>query len=95
MAGAACKVVINNGVRALIESIERVLIDRDVHQDRIPFTDRMVLIQKLADVDISSLTGDVKLMPTGGVLGILVELEKYGLVTDEVWKVFTKPSVSA
>jgi hypothetical protein len=94
MAGAACKVVINNGVRALIQSVEIVLIDRDVHQDRIPFEERMVFIQRLADIDIASLTGDVELMPTGGVLGILIDLEKYNIVTKEVWKVFAKPSGS-
>lgn len=90
MAGAACKVIINNGVQGLIKAIETVLTDSNIHQDRIPYEDRMVLIQKLADVDLASYSECVQ-APTGGVAGILLQLEKYGLVTDEVWQVYRKP----
>lgn len=90
MAGAACKVIINNGVQGLIKSIETILTNSDIHQERISYDDRMVLIQKLADVDLASYNECVQ-APIGGVAGILVELEKYGIVTDEVWQVFRQP----
>jgi len=93
MAGAACKVIINNGVRALIESTERILTDPTIHQDKIPYEDRMALIQKLADIDIVAMTGNVSIMPVGGVVSIVEELQNYGLVTDEVWEVFNRPSL--
>lgn len=90
MAGAACKVVINNGVRALIDGVERILLDSDIHQDKIPHRDRMVLVQRLADIDIAAFTGDASLLPAGGVIGIVNELQEYGLITDEVWRVFNR-----
>lgn len=89
MAGAACKVVINNGLRAMIDSAERILIDPDVHQGRIPEKERCGLIQRLADVDLATYSG--KGMPEGGAAGILVALERWGVVTAEVWEVFKRP----
>lgn len=93
MAGAACKVIINQGLRGLIEGIERVLIDPAVHQDRIPEKEREELIQRLADVDLASYSGQG--MPEGGAAGILLALEKWNVVTPEVWEVFKRPVVEA
>lgn len=89
MAGAACKVVINNGIKALTESLERILIDPNVHQDRLPEDVRLDLIQRMADVDLSTYSGC--LMPPGGLTGVMVELERHGLVTAEVWEVYARP----
>jgi hypothetical protein len=90
MAGAACKVVINNGVKALMESIERILLDVQIHANRLTDDERLDLIQRLADVDISTYTG--KESPMGGLTGILIELEGHGLVTDEVWQIYNRPA---
>lgn len=89
MAGPACKIVINMGIKALTEAIERILIDPDVHQERIPTTARLDLIQRLADIDLGVYAGDG--IPQGGLSGILLELEKYHVVTPEVWEIYKRP----
>jgi hypothetical protein len=92
MAGAACKVIINMGVKALTEAVERILIDPNVHQNRLPETIRMELIQRLADNDIIAYKGDSEpSINSLGVSGIVIELQRYGLVTDEVWQVYNLP----
>lgn len=93
MAREACKIIIDNGVRALVDSIERILIDKDVYEGRLPENVRLALIQRLADTDLSVFEGDTNLMPEGGLTGILLELQKYGLVTEEVWLVYRKPFI--
>ena len=91
MAGAACKVVIDQGLAALISAIERILLDPDVHGGRIPEQDRLDLIQRLADCDLAIYSGGP--VPAGGVAGILMDLEKWGVVTPEVWEIYRKPEV--
>lgn len=95
MAREACKIIINNGVQALISSIERILIDKDVYTGRLPEDVRLSLIQRLADLDLAVYEGNTALMGEGGLTGILIELEKHGLVTDEVWSIYHKPFVTA
>lgn len=90
MAGAACKVVINQGMIAMTRAVERILINPAVHGDRIPDKERLELIQRLADCDIAVYSGGT--LPEGGVAGILVELEeKWKVVTPEVWEIYRKP----
>lgn len=89
MARAACKIIINGGVGGLIRAIEKVLTDPSIHAGKIPELDRYDLIQRLADVDLAAYGGGE--VSEGGVSGILLSLEKYGLVTDEVWQIFRKP----
>lgn len=88
MAREACKIIINNGVKALMESLERILIDKDVYLGRLPEEVRLKLIQRLADIDLGSYRGSY---PTGGLASIVTELEKYDLVTPEVWEVYKRP----
>lgn len=90
MAGAACKVVINNGLRGLIDGVEKVLLDPDIHAGRLPEPTRLDLVQRLADVDLGAYSG--RALPAGGIAGILLALEKHGLVTDEVWEIFRRPA---
>ena len=89
MAGPACKVVIDHGLHAAMSAAERILIDPSVHMDRIPEEARMGLIQMLAEVAIAAYQGGR--VPHGGVAGILVMLEQYGIVTAEVWSIFRRP----
>jgi hypothetical protein len=95
MAKAACKVIINGTLAALVRSIETVLTVPSIHQDRIPQEERIALIQRLADVDLASYTGDRALLPAGGVAAILVDLERYGLVSDEVWIILRRPETAS
>lgn len=95
MARAACKVIINGTLAALVESIETVLTSPWIHQDKIPTEERIALIQRLADVDLASYTGDRALLPDGGVAGILVDLQNYGLVSEEVWVILRRPETNA
>lgn len=85
MAGAACKVIINMLLRALIQAVESILLNANINQGKIPEPIRLSLVQRLADIDLATYTGDF--MPSGGVRGIVREMEKYGLVTDEVWQI--------
>lgn len=93
MAGAACKVVINQIIRAIVAAVERILLDPDVHTGRLTDAERALYIQRLADLDLATYTGAP--MPRGGVAGILVELEKHGIVTDEVWQILRRPELLA
>jgi len=85
MAGAACKVIINNGTRALSESLETILTDPNIHQGKIPDADRRTLIQALADIDIAALHGDGGKLCAGGLVGLVRKLETYGLISPDVW----------
>lgn len=85
MAGAACKVIINMLLRALIQSVETILLNANINQGKIPEPTRLALVQRLADIDLATYTGDF--MPSGGVRGIVREMQKYDLVTDEVWSI--------
>lgn len=91
MAGAACKVIINMFIRALTNALEVILTNPSIHLGKIPDAARLKLIQRLADVDLSVYEGDTDLMPEGGLTGIIFELQRYGLVTDEVWQVLHRP----
>lgn len=88
MAGAACKVIINQLMAGLAGSIEKILIDPNVNMGLIPETHRKRLIQDLANIDIQSYDGT-----SSGVslVGILVELESYGLISPDVWAVLRRP----
>jgi len=85
MAGAACKVIINNGVGGLSRAIETVLTHPLVRDKMLSSSRCDELIQKLADVDRASYDPECCKMPEGGLRGILVELRKEKVITDEVF----------
>lgn len=95
MAKAACKVIINGTMQALVTGIEKILTTPAIHQDLIPTDERNALIQRLADVDLAAYSGDGGLLPAGGAAGILVDLEGYGLISPEVWNVLRRPEKAA
>lgn len=94
MARAACKIVINGGVRAFAESLERVLISPLVRDKMLPAETCDKLIQLMADLDIAYYSGfspdQIKTQPhlNGGLVGIAKELEKADVFTSEIWQVF-------
>lgn len=91
MAAQACKIIINNLVAALMKALESILVSEHLHRGRIPERERLALIQRLADLDVATYTGNVELLHKGGLAGVVKVLEEYGLVTDEVWEILREP----
>lgn len=88
MAGAACKVIINNGIRGLSQSLETVLMSPLVRDKMLPAKDCDTMIQWLADIDIATYEGGQ--VPYGGLRGVMLKLQSAGVLTDEVWDIFAK-----
>jgi len=83
MAGAACKVIINNGLRALTTSLEQILVEMPL-SNKMDENTRQTMIQDLADVDIASLTGN----SSCGLIDIMERLQSLGILSDDVWRVY-------
>lgn len=89
MAGAACKVIINQLLAALSEAIEEILLNPSIYQPKLSEDVRDDLIQRHADCDLA-LYG-AKEMPLGGLMGIMEVLDKHGLISADVWMILRKP----
>ena len=93
MSRQICKLILDNGVWGLSESIRQALTYPDMHQNAIPEKIRLTLLDRLAKIDVAAYTGED--MPVGGLAGILVEMEQYeGMVSEDVWKVFVRPRLA-
>lgn len=94
MAGAACKIIINNGVGGLSESIATALMNPLVRGVMLSAQDCDDLIQALADFDIRTYTGVDPQRRSGcaakcmGLKDVLTVLGEKGVITDEVFEVF-------
>lgn len=89
MAGAACKVIINGGIAALTHSLERILIEPELNGGKIDDKERRRMIQSLADLD--------QTVYAGGTVGMclqemMVRLEELGVLSADVWKIYTPPA---
>lgn len=100
MSRAACKIIIDNGVWGLSESLREILTDPDIHGICIPGFKpisenvRMGLLDKLSKIDVAAYTGGE--VPAYGLGGILVQLEEdYGLVSSDVWRIFVRPVIDS
>lgn len=83
MAGIVCKAAINSLTIALMEALERILTDPDIHGDKIPESARNKMIQQMADLDLATYKG---------LSNILLTLQNdYGVVSDDVWVILNKP----
>lgn len=91
MSGPACKIILNGGVWGLSDSIRQILTDPDINMGCIPEKIRKGLLDKLAKIDVAAMVGGE--VPVYGLGGILVQLEDYGLVSPDVWKVFVRPPI--
>lgn len=94
MGGVVCKVVIDQGIWGLSESLREALTDPNLYgfaSPSIPERIRLGLIDRLAKIDIAAYTGTE--VPKYGLGGIMVQLEDYGLISPDVWKVFVRPSI--
>lgn len=92
MSGQVCKIIIDNGVWGLSESLRQILTDPNLNLGKIPDRIRMGMIDKLSRIDVAAYTGGE--VPVYGLGGIMVQLEEdYGLITEDVWKVFVRPVI--
>jgi hypothetical protein len=89
MAKAACKVIINNGLKAISTSLETILLHPLVRDKMLAAEKCDELIQCMADIDIATYQG--RPIPHGGLIGIMKQLESAGVFTAEIWEVFAKP----
>lgn len=89
MGGPACKVVINGGIGALSQSLERILTDPNLNGGKIPEEMRLRLIQDFADLDNCTYDGKGR-GSACSLIGIMEELESVGVLTSDVWRVYNK-----
>lgn len=87
MAGAACKVIINNGLHAVNSSLEQILTAPWVRQ-KIGEAMADGMLQQMADLDLSHYLGASHPGPRGGLRAILYQLVQLGILTDEIWGIF-------
>lgn len=91
MSRTVCKIIIDNGVWGLSESLRQTLTDPDLNLGLIPDKIRFGLLDKLAKIDAVVYCGGE--VPVYGLGGIMVQLEDYGLISPDVWKVFVRPTI--
>lgn len=90
MSGPRCKIIINGIVQGLIGALEDVLTDGLLMLE-VDVKKKDDWLQRLANCDLAVYDGNGRLLPDGGLCGIVLEMEKAGLVTDEVWYVLRHP----
>lgn len=93
MAGAACKVIINNGSNALRQGLEKILMHPLVRDEMLSAHRCDELIQRMADNDLIAYNGGT-ITPGISLGGIMEELQNEGVVTEEVWGIYAKPDHS-
>lgn len=92
MAGVACKIIINQLIRGLSESLERILSNPLVREGgKISAKEADILLDRLVHLDLDSADG-AGTAGSDGLLAIIADLVRRGIVTDEVWRVLKKPS---
>lgn len=91
MSGPRCKIILNGIVQGLIKALEEVLTDGMLMLE-VDVYKRNDWLQRLANCDLAVYDGNDKLLPEGGLCQIVLEMEKAGLVTNEVWYVLRHPS---
>ena len=91
MSRTVCKIIIDEGVWGLSESLRQTLTDPDLNLGLIPEKIRFGLLDKLSKIDVAVYAGGR--VPAYGLCGIMVQLEDYGLISNDVWKVFARPVI--
>lgn len=79
-----CKIIINEGIRALVSSLERILIDKTV-RDTLGAVKSDSYIDRLQSIDLVSYHGGVI---GGGLKGIIHDLIADGVLHNDVWSIF-------
>lgn len=94
MAGAACKIIINQSTQAVTASLEQVLTIPWV-REKISPAKADALLQELADLDIAHYLGTAApVAPARGLAHLVWDLVDLGVFTDEVWRILAKPPAS-
>lgn len=92
MAGIACKIIINQMIRALSESLEKILSNPLIRDGgKITSREADALLDRLVHLDLDAGDGG----STAGhdsLLLIVSDLVKRGIVTDEVWRILRNPT---
>ncbi len=92
MAGVACKIIINQLIRALSKSLERILSNPLIRDsDKISASEADALLDRLVHLDLDAADGAGS-AGTDGLLAIVADLVRRGIVTDEVWRVLKNPA---
>lgn len=87
MAGAACKVLENNGIRALSVSLERILIEPELNGGLIYDKERKEMLQQMADIDrVAYHGGTVEV----SYVDIMVRLEGMGVLSPDIWNIYAR-----
>lgn len=96
MAGAACKVIINDLTGGLAKSLETVLAMPWV-REKIGNEKADALLQEMVDLDTYLYRGsrESPKLPARGLMHIIADLEKLGVFTDEVWLFLRAPGPTA
>jgi len=90
MAGAACKIIINNGVGGLTKALEQILSSQLVRDTMLEASICDDLIDRLARVDLAAYNPERQEMPKGGLRGIVLELIDYEVLTEEVLEIYSR-----
>lgn len=91
MSGPRCKIILNGIVQGLIKALEDVLTDSMLMLE-VDVKKKDDWLQRLANCDLAVYDGNNELLPEGGLCQIVLEMEKAGLVTSEIWYVLRHPS---
>lgn len=81
-----CKIIINEGIRALSMALERILTSPDVMTALGPVKSDDY-IKRLQEVDLVAYCGGVG---NGGLKGIVSDLVRDGILHADVWKLLTQ-----
>lgn len=88
---APCKVIINNVTGSLRSSIETILTDESLHENKIPKERRMEILDGMRSMDQFAYSGTYQKYTPLTLVEILFEFEKYKLIPPgEIWGVLAK-----
>lgn len=92
MAGAACKIIIDDLIRSLNSSLEQVLMSPLVRDNMLSACECDKLIQRMANIDLRTYVGaEVEnTMQGDGLVEILKTLQRCGVITSEVWVILNR-----
>lgn len=88
--GGACKLLLNSGVRALSEAMERVLTNLHILAGRLSQDEADGLLERLTKLDLNCADGADG--DGDSLLKILAVLVDRKIVTDEVWRLYARPA---
>lgn len=97
MAGPACKIIINNLIRAISTSLEEILKSPLV-RGGVMISDRRAnaYLQRLADLDLALYSNESRILDPGAsgdsLQKVVTDLVADGVFTAEVWEILKPPT---